>query len=128
MKLGICWNLHYSFKHNIDKLGALAQSDACRRSRFGHEAISTAILYLLLIQEGQLSVTGKACAPSTGKLPRWLSQEQCGQGNWQDHDQDSLLVKRRNDNHSPGPVIRELVPSSHQRSELRNTILCISSG
>ena len=38
-------------------------------------------------------------------------------------DQDSLLVKRRNDNHSPGPVIRELVPSSHQRSELRNTIL-----
>ena len=22
-------------------------------------------------------------------------------------DQDSLLVKRRNDNHSPGPVIRE---------------------
>ena len=29
-------------------------------------------------------------------------------------DQDSLLVKRRKDNHSPGPVIRELVPSSHQ--------------
>ena len=28
-----------------------------------------------------------------------------------------LLVKRRNDNHSPGPVIRELVPSSHQKSE-----------
>ena len=27
----------------------------------------------------------------------------------QDQDQDSLLVKRRNDNHSPGPVIRELV-------------------
>ena len=24
-------------------------------------------------------------------------------------DQDSLLVKRRNDSHSPGPVIRELV-------------------
>ena len=36
----------------------------------------------------------------------------------QDQDQDSLLVKRRNDNHSPGPVIRELVPSSHQRSEI----------
>ena len=34
-----------------------------------------------------------------------------------DQDQDSLLVKRRNDSHSPGPVIRELVPSSHQRSE-----------
>ena len=42
-------------------------------------------------------------------------------------DQDSLLVKGRNDNHSPGPVIRELVPSSHQRSELTNTILCIFS-
>ena len=46
----------------------------------------------------------------------------------QDQDQDSLLVKRRNDNHSPGPLIRELVPSSHQRSELSNTILCIFSG
>ena len=45
----------------------------------------------------------------------------------QDQDQDSLLVKRRNDNHSPGPVIRELVSSSHQRSELSNTILCIFS-
>ena len=43
-------------------------------------------------------------------------------------DQNSLLVKRRNDNHPPGPVIRELVPSSHQRSELSNTILCIFSG
>ena len=47
---------------------------------------------------------------------------------FQDQHQDSLLVKRRNDNHSPGPVIRELVPSSHQRSELSNTILCIFSG
>ena len=46
---------------------------------------------------------------------------------WSDQDQDSLLVKRRNDSHSPGPVIRELVPSSHQRSELSNTILCIFS-
>ena len=46
----------------------------------------------------------------------------------QDQDQESLLVKRRNDNHSPGPVIRELVPSSHQRSEISNTILCIFSG
>ena len=33
-----------------------------------------------------------------------------GFGN-QDQDQDSLLVKRRNDNHSPGPVIRKLVPT-----------------
>ena len=37
-------------------------------------------------------------------------------------------MKRRNNNHSPGPVIRELVPSSHQRSELSNTIMCIFSG
>ena len=51
-----------------------------------------------------------------------------GSQNEQDQDQDSLLVKRRNDNHSPGPVIRELVPSSHQTSELSNTILCIFSG
>ena len=33
-------------------------------------------------------------------------------------DQESLLVRRRNDNHSPGPVIRELVPSSHQKVNL----------
>ena len=45
----------------------------------------------------------------------------------QDQDQASLLVTRRNDNHSLGPVIRELVLSSHQRSELSNTILCIFS-
>ena len=56
-------------------------------------------------------------------LDDWLVRNQN-----QDQDQDSLLVKRRNDNHSPGPVIRELVPSSHQRSELSNTILCIFSG
>ena len=43
-------------------------------------------------------------------------------------DQDSLLMKRRNDNHLPGPVIRGLVPSSHQRSELSNTVFCIFSG
>ena len=45
----------------------------------------------------------------------------------QNQDQDSLLVKRRNDNHSPGLVIRELVPSSHQRSKLSTTILSIFS-
>ena len=45
----------------------------------------------------------------------------------QNQDQDSLLVKRRNDNHSRGPAIRELVPSSHQRSEFSNTIHCIFS-
>ena len=55
-------------------------------------------------------------------LLSWRSEKVPGQ------DQDSLLMKRRNDNHSPGPVIRGLVPSSHQRSELSNTILCIFSG
>ena len=44
--------------------------------RLGHENISTAILPLPLIQEEQLSVTGKECALSTGKLPRRLAQEQ----------------------------------------------------
>ena len=42
-------------------------------------------------------------------------------------NQDSLLLKHRNDNHSSGPVIRELVPSSHQTSDLSNTILRIFS-
>ena len=46
---------------------------------------------------------------------------------WPNIPQDSLLVKCRNDNHSPGPMIGELVSSSHQRSELSNTILCIFS-
>ena len=41
----------------------------------------------------------------------------------QDQDQDSLLVKRRNDNHSPGPVIRELVPSSHATHTLISSFL-----
>ena len=60
-------------------------------------------------------------------VPNFINAKK-GAGIAQDQDQDSLLVKRRNDNHSPGPVIRELVPSSHQRSELSNTILCIFSG
>ena len=54
----------------------------CRRSRvessrlafffmeIGHEIISAAIFSPLLIQEGQLSVTGKECALITGNLPR----------------------------------------------------------
>ena len=46
--------------------------------KIGHEIISTTILSLPLIQEGQLSLTGKECALSTGKLPRTLAQEQCG--------------------------------------------------
>ena len=65
------------------------------------------------------------CTPR--RLRSGFTAVQSGQS-LQDQDQDSLLVKRRNNNHSPGPVIRELVPSSHQRSELSNTILCIFSG
>ena len=37
-------------------------------------------------------------------------------------NQNCLLVTRQNDNHSPGPGPRRLVPSSHQRSELSSGI------
>ena len=72
----------------------------------------------------QTTCTQKLLGLITDKTLSWNSQidSVC-----QDQDQDSLLVKRRNDSHSPGPVIRELVPSSHQRSELSNTIFCIFS-
>ena len=44
-----------------------------------HEKVSTTIISLLLIQEGQLSVTGeRMCTNDTGKLPRRLAREQCG--------------------------------------------------
>ena len=66
----------------------------------------------------------KICSNGPGHMTKMAAMPIYGQ----DRDQDSLLVKRRNDNHSPGPVIRDLVPSSHQRSELSNTILCIFSG
>ena len=42
---------------------------------------------------------------------------------FQIQNQDCLLVTRQNDNHSPGPGPGRLTPSSHQRSELSNTIL-----
>ena len=38
-------------------------------------------------------------------------------------EQKCLLATRQNDNHSPGPNPGRLDPSSHQRSELSNTIL-----
>ena len=38
-------------------------------------------------------------------------------------NQNCLLVTRQNDNHSPGPGPGRVVPISHQRSELSNTIL-----
>ena len=44
-----------------------------------HEKVSTTIISLSLIQEGQLSVTGeRMCTNDTGKLPRRLAREQCG--------------------------------------------------
>ena len=42
-----------------------------------------------------------------------------------DQNQNCLLVTCQNDNHSPGPG--RLIPSSHQRSELSNTILGTSA-
>ena len=43
------------------------------------EEISTTIISLPLIQEGQLSVTGeRMCTYDTGKLPRRLARKQCG--------------------------------------------------
>ena len=38
-------------------------------------------------------------------------------------NQNCLMLTRQNDNHSRGPGPGRLVPSSHQRSELSNTIL-----
>ena len=48
----------------------------------------------------------------------------------QNQNQNCFLVTRQNDNHSPGPGTGpgRLDPSSHQRSELSNIILGISSG
>ena len=44
-----------------------------------HEKVSTTIISLSLIQEGQLSVTGeRMCTNDTGKLPRGFVREQCG--------------------------------------------------
>ena len=67
---------------------------------------------------------------------QWIlwSDTVCGCAGWSEYSlvachfvgfatilQNCLLVTRQNDNHSPGPG--RLVPSSHQRSELSNTIL-----
>ena len=87
-----------------------------------------AIISDLCIECGT-SVSGRKHAVMCDACEQWQHRLcNTGEDQDQDQDQDSLLVKRRNDNHSPGPVIRELVPSSHQRSELSNTILCIFSG
>ena len=45
----------------------------------GHDKMSTTIISLPLIPEGQLSVTGeRMCTNDTGKLHRRLAREQCG--------------------------------------------------
>ena len=47
--------------------------------QIGHKKISTTIVSLPLIQEGQLSVTGeRMCTYDTGKLPRRPAWEKCG--------------------------------------------------
>ena len=91
----ISYHIIYLFAVGI-KPGAVARSEACPLGmqadpssiptsgtffRGDMKNVSTAILPLPLIQEGQLSVTGEKCAVSTGKLPRRLAQEQCGKGN-----------------------------------------------
>ena len=45
---------------------------------FGHEIISTAILSLPLIQEGQFESYWRKNVLSSSKLSRRLAQEQCG--------------------------------------------------
>ena len=88
----------------------------------GSDCISSwsLLIFLLFLTANKIDVARNSIMLNK-IIITWYS---CGQ----DQDQDSLLVKRRNDNHSPGPVIRELVPSSHQRRKLSNTILCIFSG
>ena len=54
-------------------------------------------------EASRLYKCGASCLMNLGRVV-------LGQDQDQDQVQDSLLVKRRNDNYSPGPVIRELVP------------------
>ena len=56
------------------------------------------------------------CTPALIILSfKWFTSS-CKEKSYEPHhektcqDQDRLLVKRRNDNHSPGPVIREISP------------------
>ena len=74
------------------KPGAVARSEKCPLGmefdphvrhilpwRFGHWIISTAIFVLFRwFKKSSYQVLAKECAPSTGKLPRRLAQEQCG--------------------------------------------------
>ena len=46
--------------------------------RFGHEKISTTIPF----KKGSCQLLAKEWAIGTGKLPRRLAQEQCGEANW----------------------------------------------
>ena len=107
----------------------------CRKYQpdaFSGPLVLTALSHLTCSEYAPRMRQAVAGCPVVGRVgrnynPRLFQARQGRTWGFQDQDQDSLLVKRRNDNHSPGPVIRELVPSSHQRSELSNTILCIFS-
>ena len=90
----IQWYIYHSALAKLNKPGAVARSDPRppgmradgrgfdphdRQHSFvetGHEIISTAILSLPLIQEGQLTVTGEGMC--TGKLPSRPAQEKRG--------------------------------------------------
>ena len=66
---------------------------------------------ILGIQESKTDDTDNICIP--GYQIFYNNRES---------ESELLLVTRQNDNHSPGPGPGRLVPSSHQRSELSNTI------
>ena len=114
--------------------GRLGLNDSTHVS---HRECSTSVVNYVIVTHEQLSVSTHFSIHRMSEVINDLNLHGCDKISDhsvlvcevalcnQDQDQDSLLVKRRNDNHSPGPVIRELVPSSHQRSEL---LLCIFSG
>ena len=134
------WRLHMKF--GFDWSSGFGEEDLWKwwTNDNGQRTDEEAFLYYKLTNEpkssgelkSQWSMSQLSFAPVSVHLVHLLgphlSVKYCYNVNqWSTQDQDSLLVKRRNDNHSSGPVIRELVPSSHQRSELSNTILCTFS-
>ena len=83
--------------------------------------------YMVKTLKKSSSLTQKR--PMTFKLgiPHWVLKcyQVCSNDDpgWRSESKSELLlVTRQNDNHSPGPGPGRLVPSSHQRSELSNTI------
>ena len=80
--------------------------ESLKKAMSGREGIILSILLRITRNFRPIVLFDENISVSTIYQVSWRIQNSC-------HDQDSLLVKRRNDNHSPGPVIRELVPSSH---------------